>query len=896
MKKKGKSKYLKLFIGAIIALVCGTQNVMAATLNMDFTGYWYERSDNGNNYSSWKLQNYYVDGNVAFCIEPGVPEGTNQYREVSWEQLGLSNSVKQKVLLYSYYGYQYSGHQTQEYRAATQALIWESILGGNTRVTYNTQRYGAGTPYNVDYEKSVIQDLANHHYDKPSFNGTTVTTQVGKSVTLTDNNNVLSKYEVYASNGAEISINGNQLTITPTKIGSVSLQFVKKQIYSRSYLIYYADDYQNMISGGNIDPVYFSVNVQGLGGQVEINKVDSKTQQNIPAGDASLEGAVYGIYDTSDNLIQTITTDKNGYAKSNYLPYFGRFYLKEISPSKGYLLNEDKISFDSSKDELLTYVKTPEDVITRDYEITKVYASDKTQIMTPEVGVEFGIYNRNNILVKKLTTDNEGKIYFKLPYGRYTLKQLSSTSGHEFIKDFEFEIKDLGPTVNKVFSNAKITSRIKVVKVDQDGNNITKAGIKFKIKDLTTGEYVCQTISYPTTQKICEFETDDNGILITPYPLGTGSYQLEEVDQILEGYVWNSTPLKFTIDEKSDIFSTDEFDAIIELHFTNQEVKGKIEINKVGEKLVIEDDTYTYEEISLPDVVFGLYDESGKLIATVKTDQNGYAKFENLKLGKYTLKELSSSNNNIIDDTEFSIELKYKDQYTPIITKTFSLKNYLPKATLEFSKTDLTSGKELPDVKVQIFTEDDKLIFEGVTNENGKITITDLFVGKFYIVETDCLEGYKISDEKVFFEIKENKEIVKASMTNEKFKGDLDFTKVDLSTGQPLPNVLIEVRNAETDELVFSGRTDENGKIVIKGLEYGKYYILEKETSDPTYILNDEKMFFEITEDGQVIKATMTNEKMPKTFNTDLISMFIVGGTALSGISLLLYAKKRKNK
>ena len=177
MKKKGKSKYLKLFIGAIIALVCGTQNVMAATLNMDFTGYWYERSDNGNNYSSWKLQNYYVDGNVAFCIEPGVPEGTNQYREVSWEQLGLSNSVKQKVLLYSYYGYQYSGHQTQEYRAATQALIWESILGGNTRVTYNTARYGAGTPYNVDYERSVIQDLANHHYDKPSFNGTTVTTQ-----------------------------------------------------------------------------------------------------------------------------------------------------------------------------------------------------------------------------------------------------------------------------------------------------------------------------------------------------------------------------------------------------------------------------------------------------------------------------------------------------------------------------------------------------------------------------------------------------------------------------------------------------------------------------------------------------------------------------------------------
>ena len=134
-------------------------------------------------------------------------------------------------------------------------------------------------------------------------------------------------------------------------------------------------------------------------------------------------------------------------------------------------------------------------------------------------------------------------------------------------------------------------------------------------------------------------------------------------------------------------------------------------------------------------------------------------------------------------------------------------------------------------------------------------------------------------------------------MTNEKFKGDLEFTKVDLSTGDPLPNTLIEVYNAETEELIFSGRTDENGKIIIKDLEYGKYYILEKEAPE-NYILNEEKMYFEILENGEVVKATMTNEKveMPKTFNTDITSVITIMGTALVGLGLLLYAKKKNNK
>ena len=399
----------------------------------------------------------------------------------------------------------------------------------------------------------------------------------------------------------------------------------------------------------------------------------------------------------------------------------------------------------------------------------------------------------------------------------------------------------------------------------------------------------------------CEFETDDTGMLITPYPLNSGDYELEEVDQKINGYLWNSEPLRFSINEKSNIISSDDFDKILELRFTNKEVKGAIEIKKTGEKLVIENDKYTYETISLPNVVFEVYDENNNLVGTITTDENGYARLDNLKLQKYTLKEVSSSLSHLIDNNVYEFELVYKDQYTPIITKTFTLKNYLPKGTLEFTKTDYSTDKALPNTVIEIYTEDDVLMGTYTTDDKGMVIIKDLPLSngkRYYILEKQTSDSsYLLNEEKMYFEINENGEVVKANMKNEKIKGSLEFTKVDLSTSNPIPNTKIEIYNADTDKLIYSGLTDENGKIIIDNLEYGRYYIKEVETASPDYILNTEKMYFEIRENGEVVKATMTNEKveMPKTFNTDLTSSIIIISTAVLGLGLLIYAKK-KNK
>ena len=117
-----------------------------------------------------------------------------------------------------------------------------------------------------------------------------------------------------------------------------------------------------------------------------------------------------------------------------------------------------------------------------------------------------------------------------------------------------------------------------------------------------------------------------------------------------------------------------------------------------------------------------------------------------------------------MDKTKYEFELKYKDQYTDTIEYTTSIKNHLASGKLEFTKIDFSTSKPLPDTKIEIYTENDELVFTGVTDENGKIIIDRLPVGKYYILEKEAKEGWKINPDKMFFEIKEDGEIVKSVM------------------------------------------------------------------------------------------------------------------------------------
>ena len=890
---------MALMIVSAIFCIFTIKNVKAETLEMRYQNdiYYVHVNDDGTGYSSYQLAMFYVDGKLAYCVEPGLAIYSTKYDVGGWDVTSLSPEQRKRIELIGYYGYEYPTHQGNvKYYMAAQELIWK--VAKPLSATWSTQKRGGGQIINIEAEKNEIERLISNHLTKPDFNNKTINGVIGDTIFLVDSNNVLSEFSVYDASSNDVQINGNRLDIKVNRTGENQIKFIRKNYDNDINLVYYNSNSQKLAHTRLSDPVTAKLNLNIVAGTVKINKLDKDTNKNKAQGEGSLKGAVYDIFNENDEYITSVTTDELGQAVSVNLPSLGHYYLKEKTPSKGYTLDETKYEFDMTKENLNQNINVYEKVISKSYDITKVYACNKTGIMIPEQNVEFGIYDKNNKLVLKKTTDKDGKIYFTLPYGSYTLRQLTTTKGYEKIEDYNFEIKDVGEKVNKIFSNAKITSKIKIIKVDENDQRVKKAGIKFKIKNIDTNKYVCQKITYPNKKTICEYETTSDGTLITPYPLNYGNYQVEEVDEKITGYLWNKTPLKFSINENSTIVKNGD-DSIIELRFKNTEVKGKITINKFGEKFTIEKNKYSYTTKKLENVLFGVYDEDKNLIKRIYTDKNGYAEITNLKLGVYYIKELQTPKGYILDNKEYKIELTYKDQYTSIVTSNINLKNYLEKGTLEFTKTDFVSSEVIPNTLIEIYDENDKLIFTGKTDKKGKIIIDDLKLGKYYIVEKEPATGYTITTEKVYFEIKENKEIVRAEMKDKPITGILEFTKTDVSTSEALPNTLIEIYN-EKDELIFSGRTNENGKIIIQGLRYGKYYIVEKEAPEG-YNLNPNKMYFEILEDGKIVKVTMTDEKVivevPKTGITDFKLIYIFGTTfIIVGVGILIYVKtKRKN-
>lgn len=764
---------------SVVGLVAGTQTVNAesATLKMTDSGWWWQRIQPADgNYHSWHLTWYEFNGRVAYCIQPGIPEG-DTYQTGNLDSYNISNEQKERIMLIAYYGYDYSGHQTTEYRAATQALLWETINADNT--VFSSQRWAQGTIHDVSAQRNEIENLVRNHYVRPSFNGATIKTKVGSETVLTDTNNVLSNFYVSASNGAEVRIEGNKLIVKTTKVGNVTLQFKKKLYTDREYLVYYASGKQTMMSSGVVDPALSQLNIESEGGKVEFNKFDKDNKSAVASGEATLEGAVYGVYNAeTDALISKVTTDKNGKGKLEHLPSFGKFYLKELTPSKGYELDETKYSFESTLENIDNEIVVNEKVINRDVEITKVYAVDKSKIMTAEPNVEFGFYNNKGELFTKGTTNSNGKLTVNLVYGSYIVKQVTTSKDTTKVDDFNIDVRESGSKIYYTISNAKITAKLKVVKIDKDTKEVVKrSNICFKIFSVDKNEYVRQTVTYPNKETLDKFCTNENGELITPYPLESGNYKLEEIDQVIDKYLWNKESQQFTIGEDSKLINDNEYGILFEVKFENKEVKGTVIATKKGETVELKENGYEYKETNLVGVKIGLYAnenitngtgkviyKKGELVKEILTDKDGNIKIDNLHLGKYYLQEIETVGEHVLDKTKYEFELKYKDQYTEVIEYTTSIKNHLASGKLEFTKTDFSTSEPLPNTKIEIYKEDDTLIYSGVTDENGKIIIDRLPIGKYYILEKEAAEGWEINPEKMPFEIKTDGEIVKSVM------------------------------------------------------------------------------------------------------------------------------------
>lgn len=287
---------------------------------------------------------------------------------------------------------------------------------------------------------------------------------------------------------------------------------------------------------------------------------------------------------------------------------------------------------------------------------------------------------------------------------------------------------------------------LKIIKVDAlTGDTLKMAGIKFSIYDANTNEFIMEAI------------TDDNGEIIIDN-LSKGSYKIKEIDnQEIPGYEINEEEILFEITGEE----------LITVEFPNNPVLGALKVLKVNE-----------DGNPLAGVTFGLYQSDGTLVDIAITDGSGIALFENLRAGTYQLRELETLDGYLLDETVHEIELKLENN--KLETVTIKLVNYQPKGSLEIVKVD-TNNNPLPETEFVLYDSNRKEVKRDKTNNEGKIIIDNLLLGKYYLEEITPAEGYQLLDDIIEFEINNNKEVITITVTNEKIDIDIPDTEISMN-------------------------------------------------------------------------------------------------------------------
>lgn len=591
-------------------------------------------------------------------------------------------------------------------------------------------------------------------------------------------------------------------------------------------------------------------------GKVKIKKVDAVTG-------TTLEGVEFKIYDKAnpDVVVDTLITDEFGMATSKELP-FGDYIIKESKTPNGYFPLAKDYEFKIDRHDKVVEFTIENKPILVDVIVNKT--GETTGKALP--GAVFQLKKNGEIMnfkvgtqvISSLTTDSQGKIKFpqKLGVGKYELIEIKAPSGYLSAKPVKFEITadSVKENPNGIVINVKdkeIKGDVKLVKVDEDTGK-PMPNITFELFD-------------KNDNSLGKYTTDENGV-IEVKDLEYGEYYFKEVSKP-HGYVEDTEKIYFMIQKDGQT---------ITLNKTNKLIDGDVELTKV--------DIDTGETLS--GVTFKLVNaNTNEVVGTYTTDSTGKFRVNDLPFGKYYIKEIQGLEGYESDD---SPEVFYIQESGELITITKYNKKI--KGKIQINKTDVSDGKVIPDCGFRIWKDDKKtIVIEGKTDKNG-IAEFELGYGKYYYQEFDAPEGYVLDNRLYPFEIKENGEIVKAHMTNEKIKGTMELSKVDISNGMLIPNAKFKIYKEDKKTVVVKGMTDQNG-IAKFNLEYGKYYYQEYDAPNG-YILDESLFPFEIKINGDIVKCQMTNK--PETGGLIINKVDGKTGESLQGATFGLYCGKDK--
>ena len=610
--------------------------------------------------------------------------------------------------------------------------------------------------------------------------------------------------------------------------------------------------------------------------KIKLVKEDSETGKTAQ-GDATLEGAVYGLYAREDIVhpdgqtgvlypagtqIATLTTDTEGNAEIADL-YLGKYYVKELTPPVGYLADpeEHDLECNDEGDLVQTVERTAtslEDVIKQPFQVIKAANNGKTDADLLK-GVGFSAYLESSLKKNKdgsydfasatpvvLTADGQTEMFtdergyacsIPLAYGTYIVRETTTPHNFKPVDDFKVVISENNPDqpqVWRVLLDEEFEAKLKIVKKDDETKkSVLVPNTEFKVYDLDNKKYVEQVTTYPSTMVHKSYFTDENGYLILPQNLACGNYRIEEVTAP-DGYTHSANTVEIKVDSDT-AYQEDPVsgDLIIEVEFENHPAKGRLTIHKEGEVVKGFDKDFTYEEASLAGAVFEVYAAEDIYTADHQKDENG-------------------------------------NRY------------------LEYAK--------------------DTLVATVTTDETGSAVVENLPLGKYRVEEKKTPEGYTWNakgEEVTFTYAGQDTPVVdeEVTFTNERQKVSITVEKQDAETGSTVAGATFGLYNkneiksgdkiiVKADTLLQEITSDEKGQAHFTlDLPLGTYYV--KEISAPDgFVSSDEILEFDATYQGQdipTIKLKSVKKNQPTTI--EVTKSDLTTGVELNGASLSVLDK-----
>ncbi len=643
--------------------------------------------------------------------------------------------------------------------------------------------------------------------------------------------------------------------------------------------------------------------------KISLHKKDAETNQAAPQGDATLENAVYGLYAREDIVhpdgttgvvykagekVAALTTDEHGEASVENL-YLGSYYVKEITPPVGYLVDEAEHDLICAYEGDLTATverecTSPEQVVKQPFQIIKAADNGKTDADLLS-GAGFTAYLVSSLSVKEdgsydfdsaapvvigengateIFTDEKGyACSIAIPYGTYIVRETTTPHNYTPVDDFIVRITEHHPNtpqVWRVLLDDEFEAKLKIVKQDDETKKpVLAKNTEFKVYDLDHEQYVEQVTTYPTTVVHKSYFTDGQGYLILPQNLKIGHYRIEEVNAPY-GYTLNENYYEVAVDSNT-AYQMDSVsgDVVIEVIYENHSVKGELKVVKRGEVLDGFDKNFTYKEETLEGAVFEVYaaediytadfqkDSDGNrileyaadaLVATLTTDENGEAYLSDLPLGSYRIVEVAAPEGFVLNESAQTVTFTYAGQNTPVVEQEAVFTNDRQKVEVSVIKQDAVTKAEVAGAVFGLYAKEDilshgevivkadTLLGKALSEDDGKAVFAlDVPFGNYYIKELAAPAGYVSSGQVL--------ELAAA------YQGQ-DVKVVELESVFENEPTRISVKKTDlTTGAELSGATltvlDKDGNVVdtwksVKGEEH----IIERLTVGETYTLREE--------------------------------------------------------